>query len=93
VVEEKNKIIYNMKPHKFKGVPVYNPYKPRDLRHGGYVYSRGNMTQEQLNNDSVIAILRPNEIVVPVSHKGRPTAKIVKEYLLSKKIYLPYLKK
>ena len=78
---------------RFKGTPIHNPYNPRDLTHGGYVYSSPSMSQKQLRNDSVVGILRPNEIVVPIRYKNRNTASLVKKYLLSRKIYLPHLKK
>lgn len=78
--------------HQFKGTPVYNPYLPRDLTNGGYIYKKKNMTQKQLNNDSVIGILRPGEIVIPVKYKNRNSASLVKKYLMSQKIYLPHLK-
>lgn len=78
---------------RFKGTPIYNPYSPRDHTQGGYVYSTKDMTQKQLHNDCVLAVLRPNEIVIPVSYKGKPVAKLAKKWLLSNKIYLPHLKK
>ena len=72
---------------KFKGTPVFNPHNPRDLyKQGGYVYSSPHMTQKQLQNDSVLAVLRPNEIVIPVKH-----AKTVAKFLKSKNIKLPNL--
>lgn len=79
--------------HHFKGVPVYNPHKPRDLRYGSYIYSGKNMSKKQLKNDSVVGILRPGELVIPVKYKNINTSDLVKKYLLSKKIYLPHLKK
>lgn len=78
---------------RFKGTPIHNPYNPRDLTHGGYVYSSPSMSQKQLRNDSVVGILRPDEIVIPIKYKNRNTASLVKKYLLSQKIYLPHLKK
>lgn len=77
----------------FKGTPIYNPYRPRIMKDGGYVYPKPNMLNSQLNNDSVLAILQPNEIVIPVKHKGIPLAKKIEKYLKSNNIYLPNFKK
>jgi hypothetical protein len=77
----------------FKGTPVFNPNKPRDLRYGGYVYSSKAMTQEQLNNDSVISILRPGEIVIPVKHEGHNLANKTRNWLKSQNITLPFMKR
>jgi hypothetical protein len=74
---------------KFKGTPIYN-YKPRHFLKGGFVKSKPNMTKKQLNNDSVLAILQPNEIVIPVKHKGQPLANQIKRYLINNNIYLPH---
>jgi len=78
---------------RFKGTPIHNPYNPRDLTKGGYIYSTPSMSQKQLQNDSVVGILRPGEIVIPIRYKNRNASALVKRYLLSKKIYLPHLKK
>lgn len=77
----------------FKGVPVFNKYKPRDLRYGGYVYSSPTMTQKQLDNDSVIAVLRPGELVVPLKHKGHNLAHKVQNWLRSQNITLPFMRR
>lgn len=74
---------------KWKGTPIFNPYHPRILANGGYVEPREGMTKRQLKHDSVVAILQPNEIVIPVKHKGKPLAKIVKRYLIKNNIKLP----
>jgi hypothetical protein len=83
----------NKKTIAFKGVPVFNPRSPRDLRYGGYVYEGKGMTQKQLNNDSVIAVLRPGELVVPVKHKGYNLADKTMRWLRSQKIVLPFMKR
>lgn len=77
----------------FKGTPIFNKYKPRDLRYGGYVYSSPSMTQKQLDSDSVIAILRPGEVVIPVKHKGHNLARKTEKWLRSQKIILPFMKR
>lgn len=77
----------------FKGTPVFNPNKPRDLRYGGYVYEGKGMTQKQIENDSVIAVLRPNEIVIPVKHKGYNLAHMTRNWLKSQNITLPFMKR
>jgi hypothetical protein len=77
----------------FKGTPVYNPWTPRIMKKGGHVYPKANMSKRQLNNDSVLAILQPNEIVIPVKHKGIPLAKKIERYLKNNNIYLPHFKK
>lgn len=77
----------------FKGTPVFNPHKPRDLRFGGYVYSGKGMTQQQLNHDSVIAILRPGEVVIPIKHKGYNLSNKVQNWLKSQNITLPFMKR
>ena len=77
----------------FKGTPIFNKYKPRDLRYGGYVYEGKGMTQKQLDHDSVIAILRPNELVIPVKHKGYNLAHKVQNWLRSQNITLPFMKR
>lgn len=77
----------------FKGTPIFNPRSPRDLRYGGYVYEGKGMTQKQLNNDSVIAVLRPGELVVPLKHKGYNLAHKVQNWLRSKDIRLPFMKR
>lgn len=82
-----------MTRHIFKGTPVYNPYKPRNYMNGGYVYSSPTMTQSQLNNDSVIAILRPGEVVIPVKHKGYNLAHMTRNWLKSQNISLPFMKR
>jgi hypothetical protein len=82
-----------MTKHIFKGTPVYNPYKPRNYMSGGYVYSSPTMTQSQLNNDSVIAILRPGEVVIPVKHKGYNLANMTRNWLKSQNITLPFMKR
>jgi hypothetical protein len=82
-----------MTKHIFKGTPVYNPYKPRNYMSGGYVYSSPTMTKEQLNNDSIIAILRPGEVVIPVKHKGINLAHKTQNWLRSQKLILPFMKR
>lgn len=82
-----------MTKHIFKGTPVYNPYKPRNYMNGGYVYSTPTMTQKQLNNDSVIAVLRPGEVVIPVKHKGHNLAHRVQNWLRNQNITLPFMKR
>ena len=82
-----------MTTHIFKGTPVYNPYKPRNYMDGGYVYSSPTMTRKQIDNDSVIAILRPGEIVIPVKHKGFNLARKAENWLRSQKIILPFMKR
>jgi hypothetical protein len=77
----------------FKGTPVFNPHKPRDLRFGGYVYEAEGMTEKQLNNDSVIAVLRPGEIVIPVQHRGINLARKTEKWLRNQKITLPFMKR
>jgi len=60
---------------------------------GGYVYSSPTMTEKQLNNDSVVAVLRPGEIVIPVKHKGYNLARKTEKWLRSQKIILPFMKR
>ena len=69
----------------FKGTKVYNN-KPRNFTKGGYVRAGPNMSYRQLHKDSISAILKPNEIVIPVKH-----TKLIKKFLKSKKIKLPNL--
>ena len=82
-----------MTTHIFKGTPVHNPYNPRNFMNGGYVYSTPTMTQSQMNNDSVIAVLRPGEVVIPVKHKGHNLAHKVRNWLTSQNITLPFMKR
>lgn len=77
----------------FKDTKIYNPNRPRNYRNGGYVYPKNNMTHKQLNNDSVLAILQPNEVVIPVMYKDIKLAKHIEEYLKNNNIYLPHFKK
>ena len=77
----------------FKGTQVYNPWTPRIMRDGGKVYTKPNMSKRQLNNDSVLAILQPNEIVIPIKYKNKNLANLVETYLKQRKIYLPHFKK
>lgn len=79
--------------HTWKGTPVYNPYHPRDLTKGGYIYGKGNMTMKQKHHDSVIGILKPNEVVIPVEYKGIPLAKQIVKLLEENNIWLPHMKK
>jgi hypothetical protein len=77
----------------FKDTKIYNPWTPRIMKHGGNVYDKPNMSKRQLNNDSVLAILQPNEIVIPVRYKGKPLASKIQKYLMKNNIYLPHFKK
>lgn len=70
---------------KFKGTKVYNN-RPRLFRFGGGVYKTKNMSQRQLNNDSVRAILMPGEIVIPTKHANK-----VAKFLKKENIKLPNL--
>ncbi len=74
---------------KFKGTSIYNHRHPRYFINGGYVEPRSNMTRRQLENDSILAVLQPNEIVIPVKYKGKPLAKMVKKLLIKNNIMLP----
>lgn len=69
----------------FKGVPIFNK-RPRNLRFGGFVKSHPKMTKKQLDNDSILAYLMPNEIVIPVRHSRK-----VAEFLKKEHIKLPGL--
>jgi len=63
----------------FGGVKVFNDkFRTRYYKFGGLVKANKNMTKEQLENDSVKAILQPNEIVIPVKYADR-VAKMLKE--------------
>lgn len=77
----------------FKDTKIYNPWTPRIMKKGGHVYPKQNMSKKQLNNDSVLAILQPNEIVIPVKYKKIDVAKRVENYLKRQNIYLPHFKK
>lgn len=77
----------------FKGTQVYNPITPRIMKEGGHVYPKPNMSRRQLNNDSVLAILQPNEIVIPIKYKNINLAQKVEKYLKKNNIYLPHFKK
>jgi hypothetical protein len=74
---------------KFKGTPIFNPHHPRNFLNGGYVEPHEKMTRKQLSKDSILAILQPREIVIPVKYKGRPLAKQIKKYLIKNNIKLP----
>lgn len=74
---------------KFKGTPIYNVNHPRVFVNGGYVEPRSNMSRRQRKNDSVLAMLQPGEIVVPVKFKGKPLARMMKKYLIKNNIKLP----
>lgn len=81
----------------FKGVRVYNPHRPRTALYGrgGKVHPRPNMTLKQRNNDSVLSILQPNEVVIPVRYFQRKKkrwinlAKKVERDLEKEGIHLP----
>ena len=77
----------------FKGTQVYNPWTPRIMKKGGCVYPSPNISKRQLNNDSVLAILQPNGIVIPIKYKKINVAKRVENYLKRQNIYLPHFKK
>ena len=63
----------------FGGVKVFNKkYRTRYYRFGGKVKAHHKMTRQQLENDSVKAILQPNEIVIPVKYADR-VAKMLKK--------------
>ena len=72
----------------FKGVPIFNK-RWRNFVNGGYVKPHKNMNLKQLNNDSVKAILMPNELVLPVKYKGFPLAQEVLKLLKQNRINLP----
>lgn len=74
---------------KFKGTPIYNYRHPRNLLSGGYVEPKANMTNQQKTKDSILAMLQPGEIVIPVKHNGKPLAKMMKKYLIKNNIILP----
>jgi len=57
------------------------------LLRGGLVRRHRNMTRSQVSNDSVRAILMPNEIVIPVKY-----AKRVNRFLKQKHMKLPLKK-
>ena len=67
----------------FNGVKIYNN-RPRNYIKGGYVSKRHNMTMKQLQNDSISAILKPGEIVIPIKY-----TKLITKYLNKKNIKLP----
>lgn len=63
----------------FGNVDIFNnKYRTRLYKFGGKVTAHKNMTKEQLENDSVKAILQPNEIVIPVKYADR-VAKLLKK--------------
>lgn len=74
---------------KIKGVKVYNPRHPRNYQKGGYIYPTSKMSKTQLNNDSVLGILKPGEIVIPTHYKGKPLANKIAKLLKQNNIYLP----
>ena len=74
---------------KFKGTPIYNHRHPRMFLNGGYVEPRSNLTLRQKKTDSILAMLQPGEVVIPVKHKGKPLAKMIKKYLIKNNIILP----
>ena len=67
----------------FNGVKIYNN-KPRNYIKGGFVSKRHNMTLKQLQNDSVSAILKPGEIVMPTKD-----TKLITNLKKKKSIKLP----
>ena len=67
----------------FNGTKVYNN-RARNYLNGGYVSKQKNMTLKQLQNDSVRAMLRPGEMVIPVVY-----TKLITKYLKKKNIKLP----
>jgi len=78
----------------FKGVKVYNPDYPRRYAFGGRVKAYGDMTKKQIENDSINAILMPNELIIPVSHpkmkkKGALVNEVIKHLDESFNIRLP----
>jgi hypothetical protein len=73
----------------FKDTPIYNYHHPRNFINGGYVEPRRNMTRRQKTHDSILSMLQPGEIVIPVMYKKTPLAKQVKRYLLKNSIKLP----
>lgn len=77
----------------FKGTKIYNPHTPRNYVKGGYVYKKPDMNQRQIRHDSVLAMLKPGEIVIPTSHKGKPIARTIAKYLKTHNIFLPHMKK
>lgn len=76
----------------FNGVKIYNN-RERNYANGGKVYKGKNMTMKQVKNDSVKAILMPNELVIPVFHKGKPLASKIERLLKNNNIYLPFMKR
>lgn len=49
----------------FKGTRLVNPHKPRKMKQGGYVHKTKTTSKAQANNDSVLAVLTPGELVIP----------------------------
>ena len=60
---------------------VYNKTSWKDGRNGGIVQPMPDMTDDQINDDSVRTILQPREIIIPLQH-----VPLITKFLRSKKI-------
>lgn len=69
----------------YKGVKVYNPSSPWKFKNGSFVHIKPDMTQQQLHNDSVLAILQPGEIVISKKYVNDK----LKNILENNKIHVP----
>jgi hypothetical protein len=76
----------------FKGVKVYNADQPWKYAQGGKIHKKPDMTQKQINNDSVLIVAHPGELIVPVFKKGFEKGELVKKvvsYLRNLGVRLP----
>ena len=65
-------------------IPFNRKFRTKYFFNGGLVKKHKNMTKKHMINDSIKAILQPNEIVIPVKH-----AKTVSKLLRQNNIKLP----
>lgn len=63
----------------FRGVRVYNPSSPWKFRGGSFVHIKPDMTKKQKENDSVLAILQPGEVVISKKYVNDKLKKVLEE--------------
>jgi hypothetical protein len=64
---------------------VYNPSSPWKFRSGSFVPIKKDMSKAQKDNDSVLAILQPGEIVVSKKYVNNKLKKVLEE----NKVHVP----
>lgn len=72
----------------YNGVKIWNK-TPINRPKGGRLLIDKTMNKQQRLNDSIRAIVRPGEMIIPVSYKRRNIVPMVVKFLKQNKIFLP----